>query len=140
MKLTQVAVLPLLFSAVLAVPTKTLKARSTEICGQYDSVVTGTYTVYQDLWGEDNASSGSQCTTVDSESDGTIVWSTSWTWAGGSSDVKSYANVALTLSTGVEVSSISSIPTVWKWRYKRSSRIEFQVANLCLTVTPVARS
>ena len=125
MKFTQVAALPLLFSAVLAVPTKTLQARSTEICGQYHSVVTGSYTVYEDLWGEDNASSGSQCSTVDSESDGTIVWSTSWTWAGGSSDVKSYANVALTLDTVVKISEISSIPTVWKWKYRVSFRIVF---------------
>lgn len=117
MKFTQAVALPLLFSsAALAAPTKTLKERATQICGQYDSLVTGTYTLYQDLWGEDNASSGSQCSTLDSETDGTVVWSTSWTWAGGSSDVKSYANIALT-STGVELSSISSIPAVWDWRY-----------------------
>ncbi|KUJ17766.1 concanavalin A-like lectin/glucanase [Mollisia scopiformis] len=121
MKFTQVA-LPVLFSTAIAAPTKTIKERSTEICGQYDSLVTRTYTVYQDLWGEDNASSGSQCTTIDSETDGTVVWSTSWTWAGGSSDVKSYANVALT-TTGVELSAISSIPGVWKWSYTGTSLV-----------------
>jgi xyloglucan-specific endo-beta-1,4-glucanase len=118
MKFTQVV--PFLFtSLVLAAPApapdKTLKPRSTQICGQWDSVVTGTYTVYQDLWGESAATSGSQCTTVDSLTSGTIVWSTSWSWAGGSSSVKSYANVALT-TTGVQLSSISTIPTVWDYR------------------------
>lgn len=58
-------------------PTRTtLEKRATTICGQWDTVETGAYTVYQDLWGEDNASSGSQCTTVDSDA---IAWSTSWT-------------------------------------------------------------
>lgn len=119
MKFTQVA-LPLLFSgAAIAAPavSKTLKARSTQICGQYDSVVTGAYTVYQDLWGEAQATSGSQCSTVESLSGTTIAWSTSWSWAGASSSVKSYANVALNsvVTAGVQVSSISSIPAVWKW-------------------------
>lgn len=120
MKFTQAAALPLLLSTVLAAPsspTKTLKDRSVTYCGQYDSVVTGSYTVYTDLWGEDNASSGSQCLTIDSLSGSTIEWSTSWTWEGGSDDVKSYSNVALTLSKGVKISSISSIPTTWKWSY-----------------------
>jgi hypothetical protein len=71
--------------------------------------------VYQNLWGEADATSGSQTLTLDSESDGTVVWSTSWTWAGGSDDVKSYDNIALT-TTGVKISSISSIPTVYHWR------------------------
>ncbi|KAF7861806.1 hypothetical protein EAF04_007689 [Stromatinia cepivora] len=125
MKFTQVA-LPLLFSAAaIAAPVadKTLKARSTKICGQWDTVPTGAYTVYQNLWGMAQASSGSQCTTVDSLSGNTIAWSTSWSWAGGSSSVKSYANVALqsVATAGVQVSSISSIPAVWKWGYTGSS-------------------
>ncbi|KAM0135568.1 hypothetical protein ACHAO1_005117 [Botrytis cinerea] len=125
MKFTQVA-LPLLFSgAAFAAPAadKTLKARSTQICGQYDSVATGAYTVYQDLWGQDSATSGSQCSTVTSLSGSTIVWSTSWSWAGASSSVKSYANIALdsVAKTGVKVSSISAIPAVWKWGYTGSS-------------------
>jgi len=101
-------------------PTRVLDKRATTICGQWDTVVTGTYTVYQDLWGESNASSGSQCTTVDSDSSGTISWSTSWTWAGGSSDVKSYANVVVTQSA-TEISQITSIPTTWDWSYSGSS-------------------
>ncbi len=130
MKFTQVA-LPLLFSSVvLAIPTNVLQKKAptkvvaeraaTSICGQWDSVVTGTYTVYQDLWNEGAATSGSQCTTVDSLTDGTIAWSTSWTWVGASSSVKSYANVALT-KTGVQLSAVGSIPSVWKWGYVFSS-------------------
>ncbi|KAF8866891.1 endoglucanase [Acephala macrosclerotiorum] len=121
MKLTQ-AFLPLIFSAAaIGVPTATLDKRATTICGQWDSVVTGTYTVYQDLWGEAAATSGSQCTTVNSLSDTTLAWSTSWTWAGGSSSVKSYANAVVTQSTIKEISAITSIPSTWKWSYTGSS-------------------
>jgi xyloglucan-specific endo-beta-1,4-glucanase len=113
MKFTQ-AILPLVLSPLaLATPTPALDKRATTICGQYDSVATGTYTVYQDLWGESSATSGSQCTTVTSDSSGTLAWSTSWTWAGGKSSVKSYANAAITSSK--KISAISSISSTWKW-------------------------
>lgn len=116
MKFTQVF-LPLAISAAaVAVPTATLDKRATTICGQWDSVVTGTYTVYQDLWGESAATSGSQCTTVNSLSGTTLAWSTSWTWAGGSSSVKSYANAVVTQSSIKQISAISSIPSTWSWR------------------------
>ena len=78
--------------------------------------MTGTYTVYQDLWGESAATSGSQCTTVNSLSGTTLAWSTSWTWAGGSSSVKSYANVVVTETTEKQISAITSIPSTWEWR------------------------
>ncbi|CZR57005.1 related to endoglucanase I precursor [Phialocephala subalpina] len=121
MKFTQVF-LPLAISAAaVAVPTATLDKRATTICGQWDSVVTGTYTVYQDLWGESAATSGSQCTTVNSLSGTTLAWSTSWTWAGGSSSVKSYANAVVTQSSIKQISAISSIPSTWSWSYTGSS-------------------
>ncbi|KAH9206192.1 concanavalin A-like lectin/glucanase domain-containing protein [Leptodontidium sp. 2 PMI_412] len=116
MKLTRVA-LPFIFTSVaVTAPTKTLVTRSTEICDSWGSFVTGTFTIYQNLWGASSADSGSQCTTIDSEIDGSVSWSTNWSWTGGSSSVKSYNNVALT-STGVQLSTISSIPTTWKWSY-----------------------
>jgi xyloglucan-specific endo-beta-1,4-glucanase len=115
MKVTQAVVPFVLASLVAGSPTPTLDKRATTICGQWDTVETGTYTVYQDLWGEAAATSGSQCTTVDSDSSGTLVWSTAWTWEGGSSSVKSYAN-AVVSTTSQQISAISSIPTTWKWR------------------------
>lgn len=116
MKFTQ-SILPLsLASLALATPTRVLQPRATEICGQWDSVETGTYTVYQDLWGQDNADSGSQCTTVESAGDdGTLSWSTSWTWAGGDGQVKSFANAVVTAAVQ-QISAITSIPTTWDWR------------------------
>ncbi|KAF2091498.1 glycoside hydrolase family 12 protein [Saccharata proteae CBS 121410] len=102
--------------------TQTLKARSTETCDQWGTVATGNYVVYNDLWGEDNADSGSQCITVDSVStDGSeIVWGASWSWSGGSSDVKSYANAALNIDTPQTLESIGTIETTWDWSYTGS--------------------
>jgi xyloglucan-specific endo-beta-1,4-glucanase len=114
MKFAQ-SLIPLsLSSTVLGSPTPTLEKRATTVCGQWDTIATGTFTVYQDLWGEANGS-GSQCTTVTSDSSGTLVWSTSWSWSENPSDVKSYANAGLTM-TATELSAISKIPTTWDWR------------------------
>jgi xyloglucan-specific endo-beta-1,4-glucanase len=120
MKFTQAAALPLLFSAALAAPSKTLQGRSTT-CSSWDEIPSGSYTIYQNLWGEDDATSGSQCLTLTSVSSGSVEWSTSWTWAGGSYNVKSYDCVALTLSKGVKLSTISSIPTTWDWSISGTS-------------------
>lgn len=98
-----------------AIPTKSIEKRAS-LCGQWDSQVTGSYTVYNNLWGEAQASSGSQCTTIDSLNGNTLAWETEWTWAGGSSSVKSFADAAYSF-TAKQISSISSIPTTWKWRY-----------------------
>jgi hypothetical protein len=43
-----------------------------------------------------------------------VAWSTSWTWAGGPTHVKSYSNVALE-NVNKKLSAVSSIPSVWKW-------------------------
>jgi xyloglucan-specific endo-beta-1,4-glucanase len=79
MKFSSVIVSAVLTTSVLASPTPTIEERSVTKCGQWDTITTGSYTIYQDLWGESAASSGSQCTTVYSDNGGTLVWSTSWT-------------------------------------------------------------
>jgi len=119
MKFTQSLASLFLATAVVASPTPTLEKRATTICGQWDTVATGTFTVYNDLWGE-SGYTGSQCTTVTSDSSSTLVWSTSWSWSGGSSQVKSFANAGLTM-TAKEVSAISKIPTTWKYSYTGTS-------------------
>lgn len=101
--------------ASVPAPSKTINERATEICGQWDSIQTGTYTLYQDLWGMSAATSGSQCSTYESLSGTTIAWSTKWTWQGGPYNVKSYANVVLKQDTGKKVSAIKSIPSKWTY-------------------------
>lgn len=61
---------------VLASPTKTLAERA-DLCGQWDSVTTGAYTVYNNQWGTEGAT-GSQCFGVDSVSGTTVKWHTTY--------------------------------------------------------------
>lgn len=91
-------------------------AKRAEFCGQWDTATDGNYIVYNDLWGEAEATSGSQCTEIVSLSNNVLTWFTSWSWEGISYDVKSFANAEYTI-TATELSKISSIPTTWKWRY-----------------------
>ncbi|KAK1622661.1 family 12 glycosyl hydrolase [Colletotrichum phormii] len=111
------------FSAVLALlplalasPTPTnVEKRATTYCGQWDSAVTGTYTVYNNLWGM-SSGSGSQCTTLTGLSGSNLQWSTAWSWSGGQYNVKSYANAVVNVSKKA-LSAISSIPSTWNWSY-----------------------
>lgn len=122
MKFTpQIASAVLAATSALAAPSSSsLSSRSTELCDSWDSLAEGQYTVYQNNWGAGNADSGSQCTTFESISGTTVSWSTSWTWAGGSSSVKSYSNVALE-DVNKQLKSVSSIPSTWKWRLVQPS-------------------
>ena len=86
-----------------------------EFCGQWDLVETEAYTLYNNLWGQDAADSGSQCTTLISSSGNDISWSAEWTWIGDQYSVKSYPNAVLTADSQ-PLSAISSIPTSWSWR------------------------
>ena len=113
---------PAMFSSLvtlasLAIATLTVASpvekRATTICGQWDSLVEGQYTIYQDLWGEASATSGGQCSTVNSLSGTTLAWTTNWTWAGANSQVKSYAQVQWDPATAL--SQIKTMPTTWKW-------------------------
>ena len=94
-------------------PTKTLAERA-DMCGQWDTTVTGGYTLYNNLWGE-SAGTGSQCTGLDSASGGSIAWHTSWSWSGGQYNVKSFASTALTFAAR-KLSAVKSINSNWSWR------------------------
>ncbi|KAL8404610.1 hypothetical protein RB594_009457 [Gaeumannomyces avenae] len=104
-------------------PTKTqpLERRATTVCGQWDSVQTGGYTVYNNLWGRDSGT-GSQCLTVNGMSNGLLSWSTTWSWSGGPYSVKSYSN-AVASAPAARLSAVSSIPTKWQWGYSGSNLI-----------------
>lgn len=123
---TAISNLVLAATAIVASPTPTLERsashidsalekRSTTYCGSYGSETAGQYTFYHNNWGSSSATSGSQCTTFNDLQSNTASWSTSWTWAGGSSNVKSYSNVAVA-NVNKQLSSISSINSIWKWR------------------------
>lgn len=106
--------------APLTSPSSPLDKRAT-FCGQWDSQTTGNYIVYNNLWGM-SSGTGSQCTTVDSLSGNTLAWHTSWSWSGGQYNVKSYANTVVGF-TKRALSSVSSIPSTWRWTYTGSGMV-----------------
>ncbi|KIY65363.1 glycoside hydrolase family 12 protein [Cylindrobasidium torrendii FP15055 ss-10] len=95
-------------------------------CGQWDSVTTTYYILYLDQWGKDNASSGSACASLTSESGTSLGWKTNWTWSGGSG-VKSYTNINAKTNLNKQLSAISSIKSTWNWSQSSSGSI---VANI----------
>lgn len=101
-------------SNAATIPTKSLTRRA-DFCDQNGSTTTGSYTVFNNLWGQKFDPSGTQCTGVDSLNGNTIAWHTSYSWSGEPNQVKSYANVALQF-TPKTLNSINSIKSSWDWR------------------------
>jgi xyloglucan-specific endo-beta-1,4-glucanase len=100
--------------ATLTAASPLLNKRDT-FCGQWDLEVSGPYTVYNNLWGQDSAESGEQCTTNNGLSDdGTLSWSVEWTWVGAPSSVKSYPNVVVEAEPR-PLSEVGSIQAEWAW-------------------------
>ncbi|KAK1756985.1 endoglucanase [Echria macrotheca] len=75
------------------------------------------YEVLNNLWGKDAATSGSQCTYLDSASDSGIAWRTTWTWQGGKNNVKSYPYAGRIVQRGRKISDIRSMQTSVTWNY-----------------------
>lgn len=90
--------------------------RRADSCGQWDTINKGDYIVYNNLWGQDNADSGEQCTGLDAQNGTSLAWHTRWTWTGGQGQVKSFANAAYTFEPK-QLSEVTKIPTTWKWSY-----------------------
>ncbi|OQE18222.1 hypothetical protein PENSTE_c018G01153 [Penicillium steckii] len=120
-------------SSAASLPTKTLAKRA-DFCEQYGSVQTGSYIVYNNLWGQSYDTSGKQCTGVDSLSGSDIAWHSSWTWAGTSSQVKSYANIALQF-TAKQLSAVSSIKSNFDWTYSTTDIVADVAYDMFLSST-----
>lgn len=120
MKLTSAALASALATLAIASPTPVIKRA--ENCEQYGSVETGDYTIYNNLWGQAQATSGSQCFSVTGLADNVLSWATTWSWQGDTS-VKSYANAVLTslVSSPKQISSILSMESEWSWTNEGSN-------------------
>ncbi|KAG5939103.1 hypothetical protein E4U59_003317 [Claviceps monticola] len=102
-----------LAASVLANPVITKRE---QWCGNWGSTTTGPYTIYHNNWGAASASSGNQCTSFSSRNGASVAWSTSWSWQGGPSKVKSYSNVGLA-HVNRKLTDVKSIPSKWSWTY-----------------------
>lgn len=92
--------------------------QAAQLCGQYQYYAANGYEFNNNNWGKGSASSGSQCTTVDSTSSSGVRWSTTWNWQGGQDNVKSYANVGKQFARGLNMAKIKSMPTNIQWDYQ----------------------
>ncbi|KAJ3718900.1 glycoside hydrolase family 12 protein [Lentinula raphanica] len=100
-----------------------LNKRGAVLTGQFDteSELGGRFILENNLWGEASATSGSQSSQVTSTNGDSVTWETTYTWEGGPSDVKSYANLDFREGLGQSLASITSIPTTWSWSYTSAS-------------------
>ncbi|KAG7382427.1 hypothetical protein PHYPSEUDO_004858 [Phytophthora pseudosyringae] len=112
-------------AAVAAVASSPAVAE--EFCGQWNSTQTDDYTVYNNLWGQDNDKAGGQCTGLDSVDGSTIAWHTSFNWSGDNWQVKSFANAALKFDP-VQLANVTSIPSTIEFDYKYDGNIITNVA------------
>lgn len=105
-----------------------VRRQAASLCGQYAYYAANGYEFNNNNWGKGYASSGNQCTTVQSTSDASVSWSTSWTWQGGQDNVKSYANVGKQFARGLIVGNIKSMWTNIQWDYQPRDNVRANVA------------
>ncbi|KAF7351031.1 Xyloglucan-specific endo-beta-1,4-glucanase A [Mycena sanguinolenta] len=108
--------------SILALPAllSGLSASAQTITGQYDCLPAGGYTLCQNLWGKASGV-GSQNSTLRTATTESVSWVTSYTWANGPNQVKSYANVISNAAKGVQLQNVASAPTSWDWTYASQS-------------------
>ncbi|KAG8996807.1 hypothetical protein FRB94_001345 [Tulasnella sp. JGI-2019a] len=98
-------------------------AKRAVLTGQWDteSECSGLYTLENDQWGIAGYTGSQSAQAISCTSGTKLAWETTYTWTGGSSQVKSYTNVALNTGLGKKLSAITSIPTTWYWTYTKAA-------------------
>ncbi|KAL9067547.1 MAG: hypothetical protein Q9161_006825 [Pseudevernia consocians] len=81
---------------------------------------TGTFTIGADEWGS-SYGTGSQCSQINGLNGNSLAWQTTWSWANGDSNVKSYTHVNSSTTSCEQIGAINSIPTTWSWSYTGSA-------------------
>ncbi|KAJ5964235.1 Glycoside hydrolase family 12 [Penicillium vulpinum] len=117
-----------------SVPAKAALTRRADFCDQWGTATTSDYILYNNLWGQADDPSGTQCTGLDSVNGNTIAWHTSWSWAGTAWQVKSYANAKLQF-TPRTLSAVNSIKSVWKWSYSTTNVVADVAYDMFLSST-----
>jgi xyloglucan-specific endo-beta-1,4-glucanase len=108
--------------ATLATSAAIEPRQQATLCKQYEYWSGNGYEMNNNLWGKDAASSGSQCTYLNSASANGIAWSSTWTWQGAPNNVKSYVYAGRQVTRGRKISQISSMPTSVTWQYNTNVR------------------
>ncbi|KAA8651139.1 hypothetical protein EYZ11_013121 [Aspergillus tanneri] len=112
-------------------------AQAATLCDQFATYKQDPFLLNNNLWGQ-GSGTGSQCTYFDGASSWEVSWHTSWNWAGGDDQVKSYANAGLEFNKKL-VSEIGSIPTAAEWSYDNTN-IKADVAYDLFTAADINHS
>lgn len=107
-------------TVILAALAPLVLAQQSTLCGQYDYFAAGGYEFNNNNWGKGSATSGSQCTYVDSASSSGTRWRTTWNWQGGQDNVKSYAYSGRQIQKKL-VSQYSNLQTNAQWSYDNTN-------------------
>jgi xyloglucan-specific endo-beta-1,4-glucanase len=102
-------------SIILAGLAAVTVAQQQTLCELYSYYSTNGYELLNNLWGRDAATSGSQCTYYDGFNSG-MSWRSTWQWAGGENNVKSYVYSGR-LITKKLVSKYSNMQSTAQWSY-----------------------
>ncbi|KAI8934074.1 hypothetical protein NX059_008838 [Plenodomus lindquistii] len=108
--------------------TTPVRRQAASLCSQYAYYAANGYEFNNNLWGQSAATSGNQCTYVQSTSTTGVSWYSTWTWAGGQDNVKSYVNAGRQFATGLLISKIKSLPTTITWNYDQTTNVRANVA------------
>ncbi|CAI6336625.1 unnamed protein product [Periconia digitata] len=95
-------------------------AQQSTLCGQYDYYAASGYEFNNNNWGKGSASSGSQCTYVDSASSSGVRWHTTWEWQGGQDNVKAYPYSGRQIQKK-PISQYSNLQTNTQWSYDNTN-------------------
>lgn len=111
-------------------PPSTAAPAGAGLCRHKDEADLGRLHLVNDLWGADRSTAGNQCVTVTGGSpagDGSVAWSTRWSWAGAPGQPKSFSNVYLGWDWGWKEAD-SGLPRNMADRPGIRSRWDFTVA------------
>ncbi|TDH73079.1 hypothetical protein CCR75_003704 [Bremia lactucae] len=115
----------LFVSALAAIAGSITNAKN--FCDQWGQERAGPYIIYNNLYGKNKATSGSQCTSRISNNALEASWNTTWTWVGAPEHVKSYANAAYQFKA-IPLSAIKSIPSAMDYTVTYDKSAIFNVA------------
>ncbi|KAG8221526.1 glycoside hydrolase family 12 protein [Butyriboletus roseoflavus] len=105
--------LPLVFTSPLKRET------GVQYCGQFETIKSGSYSLFTNHWGESDATSGWQCSVLEHVNGSTATWYTNWGWTGGTG-IKSFTNIQLNDGNNRQLSAISTMQSRWHWGLKNT--------------------
>lgn len=103
-------------SFILSALASLTAAQQATLCKDFEYYSSNGYELNNNIWGRSSATSGSQCTYVNSVSQTGAKWTSNWQWQGGRDNVKSYVYSGRQI-TKKPVSQYNNLETEAYWVY-----------------------